>query len=478
MELWEHQKKAILRGITEDELMLAMDPGVGKTRATIEILRRRFAQEKRLMRTLIFAPLIVLNNWKKEFAMYSKIAPHDILILNQPGKVREKKFIDFVKNVEEINLSRPRIVITNYEAAQMKPLMQLFHEWMPEILILDESHRCKNHESKRARAITSLSEKTRYRYLLTGTPILNSSMDLFQQFRILDQGKTFGNNFWSFRARWFEDENAGWSGKENYFPKYVPRPGTYDEFARMVATKSVKARKEECLDLPPLIKVDHFVELSTEQTKLYTAMKKDYLAFIEDRLTKESRAVVAQLAITKALRLQQIVSGFAKDDKGDIHHIENNPRLKALEELLEDLVDGHKVIVWACFIENYKMIAEVCKRNKWGYAELHGDISATQKQENIEKFTKDPECRILIGNQGAGGVGINLVEASYAIYYSRGFSLEHAIQSEARNYRGGSNIHEKITHINLVAKETTDELINDSLRKKEEIGQKILDWKL
>jgi len=307
---------------------------------------------------------------------------------------------------------------------------------------------------------------------------LNTQMDLYMQFRILDGGETFGKNPWAFRNMWFDDENAGWSGQPNYFPKYVPRPQTFEKFAELVNKKMVVAKKADCLDLPEFVCVDRFVEMGQEQSRMYKQMRDEYLTFVKSQLEGGTpRAVVAQLAITKSLRLQQIVSGFAKDDEGTIHWLPQNPRIKALEDILEDLVDHHKVIVWSVFKENYKMVAELLKKMDIGYSELHGDISPTEKQEEINKFKRDPKCRVMIANQSAGGVGINLIEATYAIYYSRNFSLEADLQSEARNYRGGSEIHDKITRINLVAKETIDELISESLAGKQQIGEKILSWK-
>jgi SNF2 family DNA or RNA helicase len=85
---------------------------------------------------------------------------------------------------------------------------------------------------------------------------------------------------------------------------------------------------------------------------------------------------------------------------------------------------------------------------------------------------------VLIGHPGSGGIGLNLIEASYMIYYSRSFSLEHDIQSEARCYRGGSERHQSITRIDLVTPGTIDELVMKSLATKQELSDKILKEKM
>lgn len=79
-----------------------------------------------------------------------------------------------------------------------------------------------------------------------------------------------------------------------------------------------------------------------------------------------------------------------------------------------------------------------------------------------------------MGHPGSGGIGINMVIASYSIFYSRNFSLEQDLQAEARNHRGGSEIHAKVTRINLIAKGTIDEIVADALKNKVQIGENIL----
>jgi SNF2 family DNA or RNA helicase len=96
------------------------------------------------------------------------------------------------------------------------------------------------------------------------------------------------------------------------------------------------------------------------------------------------------------------------------------------------------------------------------------------RQEAIDSFQNDPSVRVMIANPAAGGVGVTLTAASYMIYYSRDFSLENDLQSEARCHRGGSEAHEKITRIDIVAPGTIDEVILEALERKENLATKIL----
>lgn len=471
--LWNHQVEAIKRGLTHQDIFLAMEMGTGKSRTTIEILRRRYHENGRLMKTLIICPVIVCDNWKREFAMYSKINPNDIIVLTQAGKIRTREFIKATGD----RLERAKIIVTNYQGLLMDDLYNLLKQWQPEIIVVDESHKVKGHTSKTAKKLTVLSDLTKHNILLTGTPILNSPMDLWMQFRVLDSGDTFGKNFFAFRAQYFKDANSHFAGKSTHFPKFVPAPGAYALIQAKIKDKMVRALKKDCLDLPPLVRQEVRVEMSPEQKRMYKEMKDEFIAFLESQKKDQSLTVVANLAVVKSMRLQQIVTGYANTlEKGEVR-LQDIPRMKALQELLEDITPEHKVIVWAVFKENYRMIKELCESMGIEYAEIHGDISNARRVEEMDRFRQDPKCRVVIANQSAGGAGINLVEASYSIYYSKGYSLEHELQSESRNHRGGSEIHDKITRIDLVAPGTIDELINDALQRKQSVADVILDWK-
>ncbi len=472
--LWNHQVEAIRKAEKLKNLGLLFEQGTGKTRTCIEVLRRRYAENKRVLRTLIFAPVVVCENWKREFALYSKVNPNDIIVLTQSGAGRVREFIKWAGE----DLSRNKIFITNYHATGMEDLYNLFMKYRFEVVICDESQKMKNPTGKMAKAVAFLADHAKHRYILTGTPILNSPMDLFMQYRILDSGETFGKNFFSFRAHYCIDKNAARANTQGYFPKWEVREEMYPILQRKIQASSLRVLKSECLDLPPLVRQEIEVELNAQQKRMYKEMRAEFLAFVDElEKTEQPRAVTAQIAATKALRLQQIVSGYGATENQGAVQFKDVPRLKALGDLLEDLTPNHKVIVWAVFKENYKMIQKLCEEMKIEYTELTGENTTRQKEANIDSFRTDPKVRVLIANPGAGGVGVNLVEASYAIYYSKGFSLEADLQSEARNHRGGSEIHEKVTRIDLVARETIDELINEALARKQNISEQILTWK-
>jgi SNF2 family DNA or RNA helicase len=293
-------------------------------------------------------------------------------------------------------------------------------------------------------------------------------MDIFSQWYALDNGETFGRNFYSFRAAYFEDKNARMA-RQNYFPKWEIRESSYDIIREKISQKSLRAKKEECLDLPPLVKQRITVELSPEQRRHYDNMLRDFITFIDDK------AVSADLVLTKMLRLLQITTGHVSDEDGQIHTFANTPRMAALEELLDDIIPStEKVIIWCIFKENYKQVREVCNKLGVKYVEVHGQVDSATKYNNVNLFNTDPTVRCFIGHASSVGIGINLCSASYSIVYSRSYSLEMDLQSEARNYRAGSERHSKITKIDIVAKDTVDEAVLDILENKLTDANKIV----
>ena len=152
--------------------------------------------------------------------------------------------------------------------------------------------------------------------------------------------------------------------------------------------------------------------------------------------------------------------------------------MQALKELLADLTVSNKVIVWCVFKENYNDIREVCEVLKVDYVECHGSVSQADKQAAVDKFNTDKKCKVFFGHPGSAGIGLNLVSASHSVFYSRSFSLEYDLQAEARNYRGGSEIHEKITRIDLVTPDTIDELVMKALASKEQLSYDVLKQKV
>lgn len=458
LPMWKNQVEFANKADIEPNLAAFMEPGTGKTRAMIEALRRDYNRYKQIRRTLIICPLSTCKQWERAFATYSKIDPAKIKALTGPGAAR-------IKILERF---KPSILITNFEGVRIKDFYAALLHFSPEIVVIDESHRIKDASSVTAERIYPLCLAASRRFILTGTAVLNTLLDIFGQYKALDP-KLFGASFWRFRQEYFWDKNAGMP-KHLHFPDWQPKNNAAKRIADVISKTSVHAKKSECLDLPPLVPVIVPVELSKEQQRIYDQMKN---VFVTELKGVES---IAEFAMTKSLRLQQIIAGFvAEDSTKPVAWVDDNPRLKALSDILEGL-GGKQVIIWTNFIPTYSAIASVCSKLGLSYSLLTGQESTSQKEASIQAF-KDGTSSVLISNPAAGGTGVDGLQcAAYSIYYLRSYNAEHFWQSRDRNHRGGSEIHEKVTHYHLMAEGTIDEVVYEALANKQKIGDALTRW--
>jgi SNF2 family DNA or RNA helicase len=228
------------------------------------------------------------------------------------------------------------------------------------------------------------------------------------------------------------------------------------------------------LDLPKKLFIKHRVELTKEQRQLYDQMRTTALAELNSKVMSTSTV------LTQLMRLHQITCGHMKTDNDEVIELKNN-RIKDLLNLIEE-VDG-KVIIWANYVHDIKNIIKAISHMKDEEGNLkygtdaivtyYGAINADQRQENIKKF-QDPnsKVRFFIGNPQTGGYGITLTEAKAVIYYSNSYDLEKRLQSEDRAHRIGQK--NKVTYIDMMADDTVDEKIVESLRNKVNIATEIM----
>jgi SNF2 family DNA or RNA helicase len=465
LERFKHQQEAIDMAKDREYMGLFWQAGTGKTRAAVEILTQRYKDEKKALRTLVLSPHVTLENWKEEFKKWAG-TNHNVIALTKSGQ-RNKDMQKILDGDTLVN-----VIVVNYEALRSKDFYKKLFKWKPEVVLCDESHRIKNPKAQVTKQVLALSENTNLRLALTGTPMTNSPLDLFSQALFLDKGKHFGKNFFVFRATYMHDINESRKGLPKYFPMFKPRKSMFPKLTLGMKALGTKVDKSEVLDLPDLVRTQVRVELSPKQKKMYEEMKKDAVAQIEN--AKSSGVSVAPLAIVQALRLQQIVSGFITDDEGKVVEVDPGktpPKYKAVKELVENYVDncGEKVILWCCFKHDIKKLSTLFK----DYKPAIIDGSTKDKQKEIKDFTGN-ETNLLIANRKAGGIGINLVESRVSIVVSRNHSYEDEIQSEARNYRSGSERHALVLKLDIVAKDTIDEDILKALGEKENMDKAII----
>lgn len=467
-DLYDFQKHIVGRFKDLTYAALLCDMGTGKSPMLIQLVKHKWTVQGGVLPTVIFCPVIVLENWKKEFTRWTKLDPKHIGIV----KGTAKKRLEVIENPDH------KVIIVNYEALRSDAVVKALIKRKFKIAVCDESHRIKSYKSIACRKVLMVSRNADvFKAILSGTPITNQVTDIWSQYLFMDNGRTFGNRLTIFRAQYMINDNESWqaSGARKSFPSWRINPVRAGEFKKKLAKTSARITTEEAVELPELINTRLDIELSPEQKKHYDQVKKELITWLEDN---EENPLVVKNLLTKILRLNEISSGFMKLFDGTIHTFKSNPRLDAAMEIIESCAP-HKVIVYCIYAQNYKDLRSQLDKRGIKYVEITGEVSTDEKLDAAAQFNNPRgEARVCIANTRAAGLGVNLIGARYKIYYTRSYSLDDYLQSQKRNNRAGAiKYHKTISDYHLVAPETIDEEIYNRVIKKQKFSEKMLDIK-
>lgn len=430
--------------------------GCGKTLTTIAVLGTGWKQGN-IRKVLVVAPSSVCSVWTKEFEEYANF-PFMVNVLVGSKEKRKK----ILKELEVFPSEALKVAVVNYESVWR--LVEEIKQFQPEAIVCDESQRIKSHNTSQSKAMHLLGKMAKYKLILSGTPVLNSPLDIFSQFQFLDSN-IFGENFFAFRGRYARMGGYGM----HQIVSYVK----LDELIEKTHRIAYRVTKEEALDLPEQTFETRYTSFSPEEKKLYEKMRRDSLAELEENVT-----VTATTILTKMLRLQQITGGFAKADQENKVRQVGTGKLQALEDILIDYVleAGKKLVVFARFIPEVEGIRALLNKKSIPYAAIWGDIKMEERGEEVRRFQEEEDVKVFVAQIQTAGLGITLTAADTTVYYSKDFSYANYAQSLARTHRIGQK--NACTYISLVVPGTIDEVVMKALEKKEDIANNIVDhWK-
>jgi SNF2 family DNA or RNA helicase len=337
------------------------------------------------------------------------------------------------------------------------------------IMAIDESTTIKNSSAKRTKNILKLAPQSKYRRIMTGSPITKNPLDLYSQCEFLSPWLLDFASYYAFRNRYAEMKTIHAKGRSIQVVNFFKNIG---ELSEKLKGFSYRVLKEDCLDLPDKIYVKRNVALTEEQSKLYKQMKNMALAILNGKQTTTVNV------LTQLMRLHQITCGHFTADDGSTQNIKSN-RINELMNVLEE-VEG-KAIIWANYQKDMFEIKKAIEKEygEGSVVDYYGLTPQEDRQPNIKRFQEDPECRFFVGTPQTGGYGITLTQANTVVYYSNGYDLEKRLQSEDRAHRIGQK--KSVTYVDLMADDTVDEKIVKALRKKiniasEVLGEELRDW--
>ena len=508
-------------------LLMAMR--TGKTKVIVDDWASRYIDN-----LLVIAPAGAYMPWGD--GVYLDVPdPEDIMVFTWVSKTRKKdskKLDAFMKHPGR------RVLLINAEAiSSVKAARELALEFLrdtPSMMVIDESVIIKNRGNILSKfCVDKLAPLADYKRILTGLVAPQSPLDVYQQFRLLDEN-IFPEKFELFRERYCEIKricklpdsvvdakfksvfglrknplpadlmkkliNSCWPDSM-VTPAMVPgmlsvmtredkidaifRAGRWiesipvimgyrniDELHRRIAPYSFRVRLEDCYDMPTSDYSFRDVEMTDEQEKAYSEMK----LFATTQLENQKH-ITAQNVITQMLKLHQILCGHTTDEEGNPVEIPEK-RTASMVQMLEDY-DG-KAIIWCSYDTDVRKVTSALEKTfgQGTVSRFWGGNRDTREQEEIA-FKNSPSVRFMVATPDAGGRGRTWDIADLVVYHSARNNLDHRMQSEERAKAVGKM--RPVAYVDMRVPGTVEEKIIEALRSKQNLaaiisGDDFKDW--
>lgn len=450
-----YQVEGALLVATVGSALITDEPGTGKTITTILGLRERLRDSGGPV--VVIAPASVVDPWVEAWQAW---APdwHTVAWRGSPD--RRKALVGAAD-----------VYVASYDTATRDiglvskpgPLLKM----KPAGLVLDECHLIKAPNSKRSTSARRLAAKSGMVVALSGTPITHTPADLWPTLVALD--------------------SEAWPARERWVGRYCESlPGDYDEkvlglsplrepeFRTALLGQHRRVAKADVLDqLPPKVYSQRVVELPEEYRAAYDAMEEDMLASLPD-----SGELAAPSILTQLQRLQQLSSAAADvdiiyelDEETGLEVPKYHVTLRApswkVDALLEVLAErpDKQTVVFAPSKQLIQLAGTAAAEAGYRVGYIVGGQTPKQRTENVRAFQAGETNLICVTTQ-AGGVGITLTAASTGVFLQRPWSLVDATQAEDRLHRIGSEIHDSIEIVDIIAANTIDSRVRAVLREK------------
>lgn len=452
-----HQLASLIFGLDgRERVMLWHGVGTGKTLTALYLF-----QLWECKKGLVISPNSVISTWVEQAAEHApelKVVTLTGTRAEREAALREQADL-YVINYEGLKTLWGHKVPVRTKKGQPSKL-----KYVPDLgaiektnfdcLIGDEIHRFKSPMALQTNIARQLSARADKAIMLTGTPIAKSELDMWAEYAVLDCGDSLGNSYWAYRAKHFREGFYVWNIKE----------GGRDKIMSAVAPNTLHYMREECIDLPEKTYEKRRIEPSTEQARLAAEIYEELKASIE------TGEVQVASVLHRAQKALQVYSGFILDERKQPHRLKDNPKLKELSRCLDEI--GGKCIIFHTFIEEGRMIEELCRKAKLGYASLRGEIK--DKDTEYHKFKNDPETRVLVAHPASGGEGLNLFEAHVCIFFSPLPSVITREQAEGRIYRKGQT--QNCLYIDLLMHGSIEENMYYALKGRRNLAAEVMEW--
>lgn len=442
IELYPYQAEGALFAVRAGRCLIGDEMGLGKTIQAIaatQLFARHFGAE----RVLIVCPTSLKHQWQKEIARFTT---HQALVIGGLPATRVQQYAEnrFCK-------------IVNYDVLAND--LESIRSWSPDVVIVDEAQRIKNWNTIAARALKRIDSP--YAIVLTGTPLENRLEELVSIVQYVDRHRL--GPTWRLRhAHQSTDDTGRVIGYKDL-----------DRLGKTLAPVLLRRRKSEVLSqLPPRVDNTVFVSMTDEQRRHHEESG-EIVARIVRRWRRTGYLPDAdQRLLTCSLQNMRMScnSTYLLDRKTD-----DGAKPDELMTLLEELFEqpDAKAVVFSQWVRTHELIMRRLEKRGWGYALFHGGVPSGKRGALVERFHREPDCRVFLSTD-AGGVGLNLQHAASTIV-NMDMPWNPAVleQRIGRVHRLGQA--RSVQVVNFVAEDTIEERMLSLLAFKKSLFAGVLD---
>lgn len=418
---------------------LADDMGLGKTIQTLALLQAQ-KEAGAVGPSLLVMPTSLLYNWRLEAERFTP----DLKVFLYTGTFRDKNTEQF-KDYD--------LILTSYGIVRMD--VDLLKTFRFNYIILDESQAIKNPTSGVSKAVMKLHAA--HRLILTGTPLENSTLDLWAQMTFINPGLLGNQSF-------FKKEYLMPIEKKNDADK---RQRLYDHIKPFILRRH---KSQVATDLPEKVESIQYCDMSEDQEAKYEEAKSYYRNLILEQIDNEGYAR-SQMAVLQGLsKLRQLANHPRMVDEG--YEGESGKFEDIIHKLETAISEDHKILVFSQFVKHLTLVRKYLDKKRIRYAYLDG--ATKDRQREVETFQSDPTLKLFLISLKAGGVGLNLTAADYVFILDPWWNPAVEAQAIDRAHRIGqeqtvftykfitkNTVEEKILTLQQAKRQLADELISN-----------------
>lgn len=453
---FEHQVEGFKFGLTHDRWLLGDEQGLGKTKQVIDIAVAR-KEQYGYKHCLIICGVNGLKwNWLNEIKTHSNETGWILGQRNKKGKIVIGSTKDKIDDLIDLKDNENYFIITNVESLRDQNIQSKLNEYCRSgeisIVAIDEIHKCKNPSSQQGKGILKLQPEVRI--AMTGTPLMNTPLDLYIILRWLGYEK---HAFYSFKNHYCI--MGGYGGYEIVGYKNM------NELQEQVQDIMLRRLKEDVLDLPDKLYIDEFVEMTGKQEQIYKEVSADIKANI-DKIKIASNPLAELIRMRQATGYTGILSSAVCE----------SAKIDRLEEIVEESVaNNKKVVIFSNWTQMTNPVYNRLSKHYKGVV-ITGETNDAERQINVNRFQYQHECKFILGTIGAMGTGLTLTAGTVVVFLDEPWTMANKQQAIDRCHRIGTK--SNITIYTIMCKNTIDERIHEIVEKKGAISDALIDGKI